>query len=96
MGTTERADVRSYASASPAFPHESTTDQWFSESQLEAYRALGANIAEYICSGGKTVPSGAAPTRMTLDDLKGVARKLYEKVSEELGNKKINEPEFPP
>ena len=50
---TERADVRSYASGSPDFPHESTTDQWFSESQLESYRALGANIAEYICSGGR-------------------------------------------
>jgi hypothetical protein len=84
MATTERADVRSYASASPAFPHESTTDQWFSESQLEAYRALGANIAEYICSGGKAIAPGAAPARMTLDDLKRVTWKL------------INEPEFPP
>ena len=26
------------------FPHESTTDQWFSESQLESYRALGATV----------------------------------------------------
>jgi hypothetical protein len=57
QGTTERADVRSYASGHPTFPHESTTDQWFSESQLESYRALGASIAEYVCSGGQGVPA---------------------------------------
>jgi hypothetical protein len=93
MGTTERADIRSYASASPSFPHESTTDQWFSESQLEAYRALGANIAEYICSGGKSVDPGAPPTKMTLDRLMQVAAGLYEKVSHELGAQNINKPE---
>jgi hypothetical protein len=35
------ADVRAYGLRSPAFPHESTADQWFSESQFESYRALG-------------------------------------------------------
>lgn len=28
-------DVFSYGKAEPAFPHESTADQWFSESQSE-------------------------------------------------------------
>jgi hypothetical protein len=73
---TERADIRSYASASLAFPHESTTDQWFSESQLESYRALGASIAEYICSGGRGAPAGHIPTPMTLDLLKEVVKQL--------------------
>ena len=36
------ADVRAYGLRCPAFPHESTADQWFSESQFESYRALGA------------------------------------------------------
>jgi hypothetical protein len=51
----ERTDVRSYAEAHKAFPNESTTNQWFSESQLESYRALGAHIMELICNGGKSL-----------------------------------------
>jgi len=70
QGTTERADVRSYASDHAAFPHESTTDQWFSESQLEAYRALGAHTIELICTGGKGAKPGATAAALTLDDLK--------------------------
>lgn len=69
--TIPRVDVRSYAAAHVTFPHESTTDQWFSESQLEAYRALGANIAEYVC-GGK----GGSPTAMDLEKLHSVASDL--------------------
>ncbi|HYH20421.1 MAG TPA: patatin-like phospholipase family protein [Azospirillum sp.] len=34
-------DVRAYAEAHEDFPHESTGDQWFSESQFESYRRLG-------------------------------------------------------
>lgn len=34
-------DVRAYGSASEAFPHEPTLEQWFSESQFESYRRLG-------------------------------------------------------
>jgi len=40
--------VRNYAVAHPEFPHESTGDQWFSESQLESYRALGFEITDSI------------------------------------------------
>ena len=69
-----RVDVRSYAAAHATFPHESTVDQWFSESQLESYRALGANIAEYVCSGGK----GGAPTDLNLDELHTVASELLD------------------
>lgn len=36
--------VRSYAEQHPAFPHESTADQFFSETQLEVYRALGEHM----------------------------------------------------
>ncbi|HVR09377.1 MAG TPA: patatin-like phospholipase family protein [Thermoanaerobaculia bacterium] len=34
-------DVANYARFSPDFPHESTADQWFSETQFESYRGLG-------------------------------------------------------
>jgi hypothetical protein len=37
----EPVDVANYGRAHPDFPHESTMDQWFDESQFEAYRALG-------------------------------------------------------
>ena len=33
----------------PAFPHESTGDQFFSEAQFEAYRSLGHKIASTLC-----------------------------------------------
>jgi hypothetical protein len=31
-------DVTAYKAANPAFPHESTGNQWFNESQTESYR----------------------------------------------------------
>ncbi|MGH7937791.1 MAG: hypothetical protein ACRD5Z_23515, partial [Bryobacteraceae bacterium] len=37
----EPTDVLRYAARSPSFPHETTNDQWFGESQFESYRALG-------------------------------------------------------
>jgi Patatin-like phospholipase len=43
---TEAAGIVSYATAHPAFPHETTTDQWFTESQFESYRSLGFEITE--------------------------------------------------
>ena len=43
------ADVRSYGAEHKAFPHESTLDQWFSESQFESYRMLGRyQMAELV------------------------------------------------
>ena len=45
---TEGAGVRSYATANPTFPHESTGDQWFTESQFESYRSLGLDIVNAI------------------------------------------------
>jgi hypothetical protein len=37
----EPRDIYNYASTNDAFPHQSTLDQFFSESQLESYRGLG-------------------------------------------------------
>ena len=36
--------LRRYRLDEPAFPHHSTADQFFSEAQFEAYRALGEHI----------------------------------------------------
>ena len=63
-------DVRSYAADHPAFPHESTADQWFSESQLEAYRALGAHIIENVCNRGVALAPGETPDPLTIHELR--------------------------
>lgn len=42
----EPYDVLEYYKRVPEFPHESTADQWFNESQFESYRGLGLHIAE--------------------------------------------------
>jgi hypothetical protein len=41
----EPADVLEYAASHRGFPHESTGDQWFDESQFESYRRLGLHVA---------------------------------------------------
>jgi hypothetical protein len=45
----EPRDVFNYAQSSPEFPHESTGDQWFSESQFESYRMLGLHTVTEMC-----------------------------------------------
>ncbi|HEY2619190.1 MAG TPA: patatin-like phospholipase family protein [Acetobacteraceae bacterium] len=48
------ADVRSYGAEHKAFPHESTLDQWFTESQFESYRMLGRyQMAELVGDDAK-------------------------------------------
>jgi hypothetical protein len=42
----EPFDILEYYKRVPNFPHESTADQWFNESQFESYRRLGLHIAE--------------------------------------------------
>lgn len=38
LNHNEPADVKHYAATKKTLPHESTTDQFFSESQFESYR----------------------------------------------------------
>jgi predicted acylesterase/phospholipase RssA len=56
----EPTDVLRYAAEHPAFPHESTNDQFFDESQFESYRALGYHIAHEVF--GPALAKGAAET----------------------------------
>jgi hypothetical protein len=44
-------DVFGYSRASKQFPHEPTSDQWFSEAQFESYRALGEHLAGQLGGG---------------------------------------------
>jgi hypothetical protein len=65
-------DVMHYASEHPAFPHESTADQFFSESQFESYRRLGHFLAGEILGDSRA----AGPAGMDVDEL---FRKLGER-----------------
>ncbi|MBW0238370.1 hypothetical protein [Pseudomonas sp. D1HM] len=42
--------LKRYRLVSPEFPHEATTDQFYSEEQFEAYRQLGVHVAEGVFS----------------------------------------------
>ncbi len=44
----EPADLVNYAGVHAQFPHESTADQWFDESQFESYRKLGHHIGRAV------------------------------------------------
>ncbi len=67
----EPRDVINYWQGSASFPQEAITDQWFSESQFESYRALGSYIIEAICrEKGKKIPTTYA--------LEGFAQKAHE------------------
>jgi hypothetical protein len=44
----EPADVLSQHLSDPAFPHDTTLDQFFDETQFEAYRALGQHMFQSI------------------------------------------------
>jgi hypothetical protein len=48
LNGNEPADIQHYAAAHPPFPHQPTTDQFFTESQFESYRRLGYHIIEEI------------------------------------------------
>jgi len=58
-------DVYNYATESLDFPHETTADQFFSESQFESYRALGRHAFNEICGNytkGKNTYAATYPT----------------------------------
>jgi hypothetical protein len=71
----EPIDIQGYANAHETFPHESTADQFFSESQFEAYRGLGAHIMELICTGGARLPPTARPAEMGFEALQAQAER---------------------
>jgi hypothetical protein len=54
--------VCAYALANLTFPHETTADQFFSESQFESYRSLGKFITDTILGEPATDPDLSAPT----------------------------------
>ncbi|QOY95047.1 hypothetical protein IM543_03895 [Massilia sp. UMI-21] len=47
----ENADLLNYRKVHPAYPHESSVDQWFDETQFESYRALGQYVGNCALDG---------------------------------------------
>src|SRR5262249_7022057 len=73
-GTETVAGVRSYAIANAEFPHDSTANQWFGESQMESYRALGFEIMDNLLREAlKSLKDKAEPK---LDDVLLAVSKL--------------------
>ena len=72
----EPADVLQYRSANPAFPQQTTADQFFTESQFESYRRLGLHIARTALEG-VDVDNSKAPAEQLLDVFQSLARNWY-------------------
>jgi hypothetical protein len=72
----EPRDVYEYAKRCAEFPHETTVDQWFGESQFESYRALGYHIFNSIFDG-------IYPGQKQCATIKALIDTLEEKLSED-------------
>lgn len=48
---TEPPDLVAYHAINPDFPHQSTANQFFNESQTESYRMLGLHTINEMCEG---------------------------------------------
>jgi hypothetical protein len=63
---SEPPEVVNYALTHPDFPHEATSNQFFTEAQFESYRRLGAYIVEHIAgraAAGSPAAARGAPDR---------------------------------
>jgi hypothetical protein len=71
----EPSDLQNYVVEHPDFPHQSTADQFFTESQFESYRALGYHMAQEVF--GPAMACIEDDGSMTEDSHKRVARQLF-------------------
>ncbi len=78
----EPQDLLNYAKRFPDFPHESTADQWFGESQFESYRKLGYHQGIELFRAAGLEPSVEGGETKEPSRLVSLAR--------ELGKKSVN------
>jgi len=69
---TESAGIVAYAKAHETFPHETTADQFFTESQFESYRTLGFEIMDSVFSAAEA--DSADPENAKIRDVIGALR----------------------
>jgi hypothetical protein len=74
----EPTDVRQYRDLHPSFPHETTGDQWFAESQFESYRELGRHITKMVVEDCAFI-GGRDAKEAGQCDLELFFRSLYER-----------------
>ena len=63
----EPADVLNYAKSNPVFPHESTSNQFFTEAQFESYRMLGLHTIEHAVASPAFAAAWKAQQRPVSD-----------------------------
>ena len=75
----EPVDIMQYASVHPDFPHQTTTDQWFDESQFEAYRKLGYHTVTTVLEKPEPRPEqpASAGEQALLDLFLDLNRRWY-------------------
>ena len=77
----EPADVLEYRKLHPGFPHQTTADQWFTESQFESYRRLGYHIGRKVFEGSmenvkRTPPESETAMEVLFKDLQAASSRV--------------------
>jgi hypothetical protein len=92
QGAEEPADVRAYALENPAFPHDTTLNQFFGEAQFESYRVLGSytvmELGRRAGFDGKNSPKSLACF------FRGARKRLAQARRELHGTNKARPPRF--
>lgn len=72
----EQPYILDYKRKQPDFPHQSTSDQFFSEEQFESYRALGYHVAEDLLTDLNLNGELYSPADNTHIDIKTMMQRL--------------------
>jgi hypothetical protein len=83
MTGNESELIRRYRGNHPAFPHQTTLDQFFDEEQFEAYRQLGVHVAEGLFS--RSLMDRQPDPKSMLEWFTRLARNLLETKASEPG-----------
>ena len=67
----EPTDVLTFAQEHPPFPHQTTLNQFFTESQFESYRTLGLHIAREVFRDAMARPEQSAGDLRRLPSARG-------------------------
>jgi hypothetical protein len=79
LTSDEPEDIQQYQAGHTAFPHEPTTDQFFSESQFESYRRLGQHVVDTTFGRVKSLNERPLSEKYAEDGLLGLFQDLYRK-----------------
>ncbi len=69
----ETVDIAAYKREHKSFPHQSTLDQWFTESQFDSYRALGYQIGDAVFRSCGTLDTQDMPLESFFSHLRRAA-----------------------